>query len=49
MARFYEKWLAGLDKPEALRKAQLEERTVVRQRYGEDLPYYWGAFVLVSR
>ena len=49
MALFYAKWLGGLDKPEALRQAQLEERTVVRQRYGKDLPYYWGAFVLVSR
>ena len=49
MALFYEKWLAGLDKPEALRQAQLEERGVVRKRYRKNLPYYWGAFVLVSR
>jgi CHAT domain-containing protein/Tfp pilus assembly protein PilF len=48
MAGFYAKWLGGLDKPEALRQAQLQEREVVRQRYGKDLPYYWGAFVLVS-
>jgi hypothetical protein len=26
-----------------------EEREVVRQRYGNDLPFYWGAFVLVGR
>jgi CHAT domain-containing protein/Tfp pilus assembly protein PilF len=49
MALFYAKWLAGMDKPEALRQAQLEERETVRQRYGKDLPFYWGAFVLVSR
>jgi CHAT domain-containing protein len=49
MALFYAKWLSGLDKPEALRQAQLEERMVVQKRYGKDLPYYWGAFVLVSR
>jgi CHAT domain-containing protein len=49
MALFYAKWLTGLDKPEALRQAQLAERDVVRKRYGRDLPYYWGAFVLVSR
>ncbi len=49
MALFYAKWLSGLDKPEALRQAQLAEREVVRKRYGRDLPYYWGAFVLVSR
>jgi hypothetical protein len=24
-------------------------RRVQRRRYGKDLPYYWGAFVLVSR
>jgi CHAT domain-containing protein/Tfp pilus assembly protein PilF len=49
MALFYAKWLGGMDKPEALRQAQLEERETVRQRYGKDLPFYWGAFVLVGR
>jgi CHAT domain-containing protein/Tfp pilus assembly protein PilF len=49
MALFYAKWLGGLEKPEALRQAQLQERATVRQRYGKDLPYYWAAFVLVSR
>lgn len=49
MALFYDKWLGGMEKPEALRQAQLEEREVVRKRYGKDLPYYWGAFVMVSR
>ena len=49
MELFYAKWLGGLDKPEALRQAQLQERETVRRRYGKDLPYYWGAFVLISR
>jgi tetratricopeptide (TPR) repeat protein len=49
MALFYGKWLGGMDKHEALRQAQLEERETVRKRYGKDLPYYWGAFVLVGR
>jgi len=49
MALFYAKWLGGMDKPEALRQAQLQERETVRQRYGKDLPFYWGAFVLVGR
>ena len=49
MTLFYQKWLAGADKHEALRQAQLQERETVRQRYGADLPYYWGAFVLIGR
>jgi CHAT domain-containing protein len=49
MTLFYGKWLGGMDKHEALRQAQLEERETVRKRYGKDLPYYWGAFVLVGR
>ena len=49
MTLFYEKWLSGLDKPEALRKAQFQERETVRLRYGRDLPFFWGVFVLVSR
>jgi len=32
MASFYAKWAYGLDKPEALRQAQLAEREVVRKR-----------------
>lgn len=49
MTLFYSKWLGGMEKHEALRQAQLEQREVVRRRYGADLPYYWGAFVLVGR
>jgi CHAT domain-containing protein/tetratricopeptide (TPR) repeat protein len=49
MHLFYEKWLAGESKPDALRHAELDEREVVRHRYGEDLPRRWGGFVLVSK
>jgi CHAT domain-containing protein/Tfp pilus assembly protein PilF len=49
MTLFYTKWLAGKDKHEALREAQLEMRDRVKARYGKDLPQYWGAFVLVGR
>ena len=49
MTLFYSKWLSGTEKHEALRQAELEERAVVIKRYGRDLPYYWGAFVLVGR
>ena len=47
---FYETWLSGATKQAALRKAQLEMRERVRsRREGNDIPYYWGAFVLVGR
>jgi len=49
MSLFYAKWLAGQDKHEALREAQLEMRARVKKRYGRDLPQKWGAFVLVGR
>jgi CHAT domain-containing protein len=49
MTLFYQKWLGGEDKHEALREAQSELRATVKARYGGDLAYYWGAFVLVGR
>ena len=49
MTLFYQKWLGGKEKHEALREAQSELRATVKARYGRDLPYYWGAFVLVGR
>jgi hypothetical protein len=33
----------------ALAAAQEDERKIVKQRYGSDLPYYWGAFILGGR
>jgi len=48
MTLFYESWLGGEEKHNALRKSELSEREVVKQRYGRDIPFYWGAFVLVG-
>ena len=48
MTLFYGNWLAGQDKHEALRHAQITLRERVTKRYGHDLPYYWGGFVLVG-
>ncbi len=48
MTAFYTKWLAGKDKPTALREAQLELRQDVMRRWQEDRPHDWAAFVLVS-
>ena len=50
MLLVYQKWLAGMDKHEALKQARLEMRQRVRTEHeGHDLPYYWAAFVLVGR
>jgi CHAT domain-containing protein len=49
MTLFYQKWLGGKDKHEALRESQSELRGRVKARHRGDLPYYWGAFVLVGR
>ena len=49
MGLLYRKWLAGKEKHDALREAQLELRETVKARYGHDSPYHWGAFVLVGR
>jgi CHAT domain-containing protein/Tfp pilus assembly protein PilF len=50
MRRFYAKWLAGTEVHAALQQAQLEMRDRVKAAHdGKDLPYYWGAFVLVGR
>jgi len=49
MAFFYEKWLSGQSKHDALSDAQQELRKALRARWGEAPPYYWAAFVLVGR
>ena len=48
MSLFYSKWLDGEPKHQALHEAELEMRQRVIDRYGADLPFYWGAFVLVG-
>jgi tetratricopeptide (TPR) repeat protein len=49
MTLFYERWLGGKEKAVALREAQMEMRKRVKKRYHQDLPFYWGGFVLVGR
>jgi tetratricopeptide (TPR) repeat protein len=50
MQRFYANWLSGMEVHESLKKAQLELRAQVKAEHdGRDLPFYWGAFVLVGR
>jgi tetratricopeptide (TPR) repeat protein len=50
MQQFYSRWLSGEEIHQALRDAQLAmRRSVKRAHGGRDLPYYWGAFVLVGR
>ncbi len=48
MGLFYENWLQGAENHDALRAAQLEMRRRIRERFGNDLPYYWGGFVLIG-
>ena len=48
MTLFYQKWLSGKDKHEALREAQLELRKDIIQRWQQDRPHDWAAFVLVG-
>ena len=48
MQLFYQKWLAGKDKHEALREAQLEVRKGVISHWHQDRPHDWAAFVLVG-
>lgn len=42
MNTFYTFWLDGLDRSQAFRKAQL----VMKEKY--NVPYFWGAFVLIG-
>ena len=48
MTSFYKKWLSGMDKHAALTEAQLELRKDVMNRWQEDRPHDWAAFVLVG-
>lgn len=49
MKLFYANWLGGMEVHESLRRAQLDMREKVKTAHdGKDLPFYWGAFVLVG-
>ena len=49
MTLFYEGWVSGKEKHDALRQAQMEMRERVKARLGSDRPALWGGFVLVGR
>jgi CHAT domain-containing protein/tetratricopeptide (TPR) repeat protein len=48
MIRFYEKWLSGESKSDALRKAALKILSDRRDSRGCAHPLFWGGFVLVG-
>jgi CHAT domain-containing protein/tetratricopeptide (TPR) repeat protein len=48
MVSFYETWLAGKTKKEALREAALKVKNSCRAKYGNTHPYFWGGFVLLG-
>ena len=48
MTHFYQNWLAGNNKSEALRAAMLSLLDSRRQKYGRAHPYFWGAFVILG-
>jgi CHAT domain-containing protein len=45
---FYEEWLGGASKKQALRRAVLKQIAALRSRFGVAHPYFWGGFVLVG-
>jgi CHAT domain-containing protein len=50
MVEFYRNAVSGkMDRCQALRQAALKQKEVVRQRYGQDHPFYWGAFVFLGQ
>jgi len=49
MVEFHKGLLSGrLDRARALRQAMLREKDVVRERYGNANPLFWGAFVFAG-
>ncbi|OHE17304.1 MAG: hypothetical protein A2X96_01750 [Syntrophobacterales bacterium GWC2_56_13] len=49
MVSFYKNLQSGkMHRAEALRDAALKQRQTVESRYGNDNPYYWGAFVFLG-
>jgi CHAT domain-containing protein/Tfp pilus assembly protein PilF len=50
MVKFYENSrIKGMDRCEALRQAAISQKGIVGQRYGNENPLYWGAFVFLGQ
>lgn len=49
MINFYSNLQSGkMNRAEALRQAVLKQKKLVKDRYGNDHPFYWGAFVFLG-
>ncbi len=48
MMEFYERWLSGDSKKEALRHSALAVLRKYRERYGFSHPIFWGGFILAG-
>jgi CHAT domain-containing protein len=46
---FYKNWIKGMDKYSAFRFAQNSLKENIKSRYGKDIPFYWGAFIMVGK
>ena len=42
MSRFYKRWMDGANKFQAFQETQKE----MKQKY--EIPYFWGAFILIG-
>jgi tetratricopeptide (TPR) repeat protein len=50
MVEFYQNFHGRkMDRCQALRQAALKQKSLVKQRYGKDNPFYWGAFVFLGQ
>ncbi len=49
MTQFYQNFLSGdMPRNQALRRAMLQQMDIVKQRYGNPDPFYWGAFIFLG-
>jgi CHAT domain-containing protein len=49
MVQFYTNMQSGtMNRAQALRQAALKQMQVVKARYGEAHPFFWGAFVFLG-
>ena len=48
MQGFYENWLSGYSKAEALRRAELDIISERRKANKSTHPFFWGGFILLG-